>query len=86
MILCEWDAPEGHPGQCCLHLYAFYPLSYFTSVSIFSVCCYSSLSISVVKTSHISVNITKIEKKLDSFYLDYMGMIKTKKHLTQLSL
>jgi hypothetical protein len=17
MILCEWDAPEGHPGQCC---------------------------------------------------------------------
>jgi hypothetical protein len=22
MILCEWDAPEGHPGQCCVHLYA----------------------------------------------------------------
>jgi hypothetical protein len=21
MILCEWDAPEGHPGQCCVHLY-----------------------------------------------------------------
>jgi hypothetical protein len=22
MILCEWDAPEGHPGQSCVHLYA----------------------------------------------------------------
>ncbi len=21
--MCEWDAPEGHPAQCCLHLYAF---------------------------------------------------------------
>jgi hypothetical protein len=19
----QWDAPEGHPGQCCVHLYAF---------------------------------------------------------------
>jgi hypothetical protein len=26
MILCEWDTPEGHPGQYCVHLYAF--LSY----------------------------------------------------------
>jgi hypothetical protein len=23
MILCEWDTPEGHPGQYCVHLYAF---------------------------------------------------------------
>jgi hypothetical protein len=23
MILCEWDGPEGHPGQCCIHMYAF---------------------------------------------------------------
>ncbi len=22
-ILCEWDAPEGHPEQCCIHLHAF---------------------------------------------------------------
>ncbi len=22
MILCEWDASEGHPGQSCVHLYA----------------------------------------------------------------
>ncbi len=22
MILCEWDAPEGDPGQSCVHLYA----------------------------------------------------------------
>ncbi len=21
MILCEWDAPEGHPRQYCVHLY-----------------------------------------------------------------
>jgi hypothetical protein len=24
--MCEWDAPEGHSGQCCEHQYAF--LSY----------------------------------------------------------
>jgi hypothetical protein len=47
MILCEWDAPEGHPGQCCVHLYARILSTSFTSVSIFSVCCYSSVSISV---------------------------------------
>jgi hypothetical protein len=22
MILCECDVPEGHPEQCCVHLYA----------------------------------------------------------------
>jgi hypothetical protein len=21
MILCEWDAPEGDPGQSCVHLF-----------------------------------------------------------------
>ena len=28
MILCEWDAPEGDPGQSCVHLYAHcsYPI------------------------------------------------------------
>ncbi len=41
MILCEWDAPEGHPGECCAHLYAIILSTSFTSVSIFSVCCYS---------------------------------------------
>jgi hypothetical protein len=47
MILCEWDAPEGHPGQCCVHLYARILSTSFISVSIFSVWCYSSVSISV---------------------------------------
>jgi hypothetical protein len=23
MILCGWDAPEGHPGLRCVHLHAF---------------------------------------------------------------
>ncbi len=48
MIMCERDAPEGHPGQYCVHLYAHIPSTSFTSVSIFSVWCYSSVSISVV--------------------------------------
>jgi hypothetical protein len=43
MILCEWDAPEGHPGKCAYTCM----LSSLTSVSIFSVWCYSSVSISV---------------------------------------
>ncbi len=46
MILCEWDAPEGDPGQSCVHLFARILSTSFTSVSIFSVCCYSSVSIS----------------------------------------
>jgi hypothetical protein len=48
MILCEWDAPEGHPGQSCVHLYASILSTSFTSVSIFSVWCYSSVSISML--------------------------------------
>jgi hypothetical protein len=48
MILCEWDASEGHPGQSCVHLYARILSTSFTLVSIFSVCCYSIVSISVV--------------------------------------
>ncbi len=54
MILCESDAPEGHPGQCCVHLYARILWTSFTSVSIFFVCCYSSVSISVRCTHSIS--------------------------------
>ena len=26
MKLCEWDAQEGHPGQCCVHLLLSYPI------------------------------------------------------------
>jgi hypothetical protein len=48
MILCEWDAPEGDPGQTCVHLFARILSTSFSSVSIFSVCCYSIVSISMV--------------------------------------
>ena len=48
MILCEWDAPEGDPGQSCVHLYARILSSSLTSVSIFSVSCYSIVSISML--------------------------------------
>jgi hypothetical protein len=47
MILCEWDAPEGNPGQSCVHLFARILSTSFSSVSIFSVCCYSIVSISM---------------------------------------
>jgi hypothetical protein len=43
MILCEWDASKGHPGQSCVHLYARILSTSFISVSIFSVWCYSSV-------------------------------------------
>jgi hypothetical protein len=47
MILCECDAPEGHPGMLrtpvCFRILS----SSLTSISIFSVWCYSSVSISV---------------------------------------
>jgi len=48
MILCEWDAPEGNPDNLrtpvCFRILS----SSLTCVSIFSVCCYSIVSISVV--------------------------------------
>ncbi len=47
MILCEWDAPEGDPGQSCVHLFAHILSTSPSSVSIFSVCCYSIVSISM---------------------------------------
>ncbi len=37
-ILFEWDASEGHPGQCCVHLHARILSTSFTSVSVFSAC------------------------------------------------
>jgi hypothetical protein len=40
----EWDASEGNPGQSCVHLYPRILSTSFTSVSIFSVWCYSSVS------------------------------------------
>jgi hypothetical protein len=43
MILCEWDASEGNPGQSCVHLYARILSTSSTSVSIFSVWCYFSV-------------------------------------------
>jgi hypothetical protein len=47
LILCEWDAPEGHPGMLrtpvCFRILS----SSLTSVSIFSGWCYSSVSISM---------------------------------------
>jgi hypothetical protein len=51
MILCEWDTPEGDPGQSCVHLFARILSTSFSSVSIFSVCCYSMVSISMVFTA-----------------------------------
>jgi hypothetical protein len=56
MILCEWDSREGDPGQGCIHLFARILSTSFSSVSIFSVCCYSSVSISVICTPHESTN------------------------------
>jgi hypothetical protein len=47
MILCDWVASEGNPGQSCIHLYARILSTSSTSVSIFSVWCYSSVSISM---------------------------------------
>ncbi len=49
MILCELDAPEGHPGKVAYTCMLSYPITSFTSVSVFSVCCYSSVSISVAQ-------------------------------------
>jgi hypothetical protein len=53
MILCEWDAPEGDPGQSCVHLFACILSTSSSSVSIFSVCCYSIVSISMPITNLI---------------------------------
>jgi hypothetical protein len=41
MTLCEWDAPEGHPGQCCIHMYAFISYRRLSPQFQFSLSCYS---------------------------------------------
>jgi hypothetical protein len=64
MILCEWDAPEGDPGQSCVHLFARILSTSFRSVSIFSVCCYSSVSISMC-TSNALVSFENRNKILN---------------------
>jgi hypothetical protein len=56
MILCEWDAPEGDTGQICVHLFARILSTSFTSVSIFSVCCYSSVSFSMVNPHWVNLH------------------------------
>jgi hypothetical protein len=48
MILCEWDASEGHPGMLCTPVCCRILSTSFSSVSIFFVCCYSNVSISVI--------------------------------------
>jgi hypothetical protein len=49
MVLCEWDAPEGHPElQCCVNLHAFISYRRLSSQFQFSLSAvYSSVSISV---------------------------------------
>ncbi len=67
----DWRAimtpPEGHPGQ---HAYTFLIRilsSSLSSVSIFSVCCFSSVSISMVETNPPSVT-RYIENDLTTLY------------------
>jgi hypothetical protein len=60
MMLCEWDAAEGDSGQSCVHLFARILSSSLTSVSIFSVCCYSIVSISVVGWARILASWVKL--------------------------
>jgi hypothetical protein len=68
MILCEWDAPEGDPGQSCVHLFARILSTSFSSVSIFSVCCYSIVSISMTKTHNYFNNLENISCGFYNFF------------------
>ncbi len=43
----SYDPPEGHPGQLAYTFLICILWTFFISVSIFSVCCYSRVSISV---------------------------------------
>jgi hypothetical protein len=47
---------------------------------------HSPMALSELKPRISQEIIIKMEKDLDSFYLEYMGWIKTKNHLTLLSL
>ena len=63
MILCEWDAPEGDPGQSCVHLFARILSTSFSSVSIFSVCCYSIVSISMDVTLRSGSGLDAVQRR-----------------------
>ena len=73
MILCEWDAPEGDPGQSCVHLYARILSSSLTSVSIFSVSCYSIVSISMDTTVTLNNRVQHIRPPTTALgYIEYI--------------
>jgi len=72
MVLCEWEAPEGDPGQSCVHLFVHILSTSFSSVSIFSVYWYSRVSISMADTLslfHLCPICTLWEKPYDSLCL-----------------
>jgi len=73
MILCEWDAPEGHPGNVASPVCFRILSSSLTSVSIFSVLCYSSsVSSSVVYQDNISDRITQATRESDPAGCDFV--------------
>ena len=55
--------PRRTPGWCCVHLCARILSSSLTSVSIFSVCCYSIVSISM-DLAHVCTHRTRIHCRI----------------------
>jgi hypothetical protein len=75
MILCEWDASEGHSGQSCVHLYARILSTSFISVSIFSVWCYSSvLYLNAVTEATMYKYMLTLPYLLYSLYVEHLPL------------
>ncbi len=81
MIMCEWDAPEEHSGQCCVHLYAFVSYRSVSPQFQFSLYAFTLdlyivgkiLLTSVVDPRHFGADrdptLLRMQKKLLSFFL-----------------
>ncbi len=57
MILCEGDAPEGHPGWCCIHLYAFVSYCHLSPQFRFSLSAVTLLQLMLLIPFHHSANV-----------------------------
>ncbi len=84
MILWEGDAPEGHPGWCCVHLCARILSSSLTSVSMFSVCWYSIVRVSISVGGSYSQTIPLI--LLETTFYPSVQNLRTNGILIQLSI
>jgi hypothetical protein len=83
MLMCEWDAPEGHSGQCWVHLYAFVSYRRLSPQFKFSLSAIT-LGIYLSGSSCLGTLFENLHDSLIQYYLvQKLGEIKFRSQRTQ---